>query len=64
MNGSSVYMIPCVICGSPVFTGNTRRSYCDSSTGPDCMRIVRNYQKSKEYRLCKDTEKYNVEDSL
>jgi len=55
-----VYVIPCVICGSPVFTVSTKRSYCDSSTGPDCMRIKRTYQKSREYRLYRETSGYDV----
>jgi hypothetical protein len=55
-----VYIIPCVICGSPVFTSNVKRAYCDSSTGPDYMRIKRVYQKSREYRLFKETDVYDV----
>lgn len=56
-----VYIIPCAICGSPVFTDNIKRNYCDSSTGPDCMRIKRAYQKSREYRLYKETEEYDTQ---
>lgn len=54
-----VLTIHCAVCGSPIYVyGTARRKYCDGSTGPDCMGVVKRWQKSKEYKRLKDRNVY------